>query len=103
MDIRANDKYYKKLIKQKSRLLGVSINLDNNVDVPIIMVQQEGKFVEYLRGYKEIKDLIKYGYRRIAKNCPLRHRRCIGEKCSFYFIENGTGDCVYIWRMFKSN
>ncbi len=104
MDIRANDKHYRKLIKQKSRLKMVSINLDNNVDVPIVMTSSDkGELVEYLRGFKEVKGLLKYGYVRVAKQCPLRHRKCIADKCSFYFIENGTGDCVYIWKMFKSN
>jgi len=103
MDIRSNRKYYHKLIAQKTNLKGISFNLDENIEVPIVMISKDGKLVEYLKGYKVIKSFLKYGYVRIAGKCPLRHRKCIAEKCSFYYIENGTGDCVYIWRMFKGN
>ena len=101
MEIRVNKKFYKKITNQKTEL-DVTITPDENVDVPVIMFKNnEGALVEYLRGIKPVLNYMKYGYNRIIKKCPMRHRKCIGEKCSLYFVENGTGDCVLIWNMFK--
>ncbi len=101
MEIRAKNRDYKKLKKQKTKV-DITITYDDNVEIPVIMVKtNEGKLVEYLKGFKVIQNYLKYGYNRIIKRCPFRHRKCIGEKCSLYFIDNGTGDCVLIWSMFK--
>ena len=104
MDIRGNAKEIKKLKDIKTQLVDVNFNVDEKVEVPIMMIQNnEGKLIEYLRGYTEIATFIKYGYNRITKNCPYRQGTCIAEKCSLYFIENGTGDCAHIWALFKGN
>jgi len=102
MDIRGNIKQISKLKKIKTEIKDVSFNADNNVEVPVIMVSNaEGKLTEYIKGFKPISNYLKYGYNRIIKQCPYRHRKCIGEKCSLYFIKNGTGDCTHIWQLFK--
>lgn len=102
MDIRGNEKNIKKLKKIKTKLKNISFNIDNNVEIPVIMLKNDkGELVEWTRGYENVSSYLKYGYIRIIKNCPYRYRKCIGEKCSLYYIENGTGDCVHIWQMFK--
>jgi hypothetical protein len=102
LDIRGNIKQINKLKKIKTGIKDVSFNADNNVEVPIIMIQNEKKeLVEYLKGYKEIANYLAFGFNRITKQCPYRHRKCIGEKCSLYFIKNGTGDCAHIWNLYK--
>ena len=102
MEIRTNRKYYRKLKNQKTPLKNIQITLDENIEIPVVMIKdQKGELREYLRGFKEVKHFLKYGYNRIIKKCPFRHRKCIGEKCQLYFVQNGTGDCVLIWQMFK--
>tara|TARA_Y100000310_G_scaffold343988_1_gene454393 strand:- start:530 stop:859 length:330 start_codon:yes stop_codon:yes gene_type:complete len=104
MDIRASLKDSAKLekIKAKSKAeVDFPINPDKNVEIPVIMIHKEGQLVEYIRGFDNVKNYLKYGYNRIIKKCPYRHRKCIGEKCSLYFVHGGTGDCVLIWQMFK--
>jgi len=96
MEIRLNSRDYKKLKKYKTE---IPITVDEKADIPVIMLKfQDGHIGEYLKGYKKIKNMLKYGYNRIIKKCPHRHRKCIGEKCSLYVIENGTGDCSIVWQ-----
>ena len=102
MDIRGSEKNLKRLRKIKTSIQDINFNIDSNVEVPVVMVlTSEGKLSEFLRGYKEVATFIKYGYNRIRRSCPYRHRKCIGEKCSLYYIKNGTGDCAHIWNLFK--
>ena len=102
MEIRTNNKFYKKIVSQKTSLIDIDITLDNNVEIPIIMFKNEkGELKEYLRGFKQIRNYLKYGFNRIIKRCPIRHRKCIGERCSLYFVDNGTGDCAMIWQIFR--
>lgn len=104
MEVRINSKYYLRLKKQKTNLRDITITLDERVEIPVIMIKtQEGELKEYLRGFKPIKNYLKYGFNRIIKKCPLRHRKCIGEKCSLYFVDNNTGDCALIWVLFKKD
>ncbi len=99
MEIRTNSKYYSKLKKVKTELTDVIITLDEHVERPVIMTKfQDGHLGEYLKGFKVIKNFLKYGFNRIIKKCPYRHRKCIGEKCSLYVKANNTGDCSIIWQ-----
>jgi len=101
-DIRTNKKYYDKLKKNVKRFEDMEVHLDENVEVPIIMIKTEdGKLSEFLRGFKLVFNFTKYGYNRIRKNCPLRYGKCIVEKCSWYLVKNFTGDCIKIWEYFK--
>ena len=101
MEVRANSKDYKKLRKDKTAL-DVTITMDEKAEVPIIMFKDaKGEIREFLRGFDAIKNYLKYGFNRIIKKCPLRHRKCIGEKCSLYFVDNNTGDCALIWSLFR--
>ena len=100
-DIRTNSKYFKRLTKSARRFNDIKITLDENVEIPILMTQvKEGEFQEFLRGFELVNNFAKYGYNRISKNCPLRNKKCIAEKCSWYFIDNFTGDCTLIWQIF---
>ena len=98
MEIRTSSTYYKKLKNIKTKLQDIVITLDENIEIPMIMIKfKDGHLGEYLRGFKNIKNFLKYGYNRIIKKCPYRHRKCIGEKCSLYIINNSTGDCAKVW------
>ena len=102
MEVRTNKIYYRQLKKAGRYQENIPITLDDNVEIPIIMIQNEEKvLVEFLRGYKKVRAFLKYGYNRIIAKCPIRHRKCIGEKCSWYYVENLTGDCVKIWDLIK--
>lgn len=99
MEIRATSKDYKRFKKYKTE---IPITQDDKLEISVIMIQTtEGQLVEWTRGRKNIESFLKYGYVRITKQCPYRHRKCIGEKCSLYFVKNNTGDCVHIWNQFK--
>lgn len=101
MEIRANSRDHRKLAKLQNQL-GIPLALDENMQIPVIMYKDPGgELKEYLRGFRAIRNYLKHGYNRITRNCPYRHRKCIGEKCALYFVDNGTGDCVLIWQMFK--
>jgi len=99
VEIRANGKNLERLRKQKTTLTDVTFTQDENVELPIIMILSDGKLSEYMRGTKNVLNFLKYGYNRITRKCPCRHRKCIGEKCSWYYIQNGTGDCVHVWNI----
>ena len=102
MEVRTNSIFYKKLKKMGEKQKNIPVTLDENVEIPVIMIQNdEKKLVEYLRGYRRVSDFLKYGYHRIIANCPMRFGRCIGEKCSWYYVENFTGDCIKIWQLIK--
>ena len=96
MEIRATEKDYKRFKKYKT---DIQINKDENLGVSVFMIESEGKLVEWTRGRKNIESFLKLGYVAIRKNCPHRIGKCIGEKCSFYHIKNGTGDCAVIWNI----
>lgn len=107
IDIRVNTKDYRRLYSTwnkspfKNRS-GCALTVDEKAEVPIVLVHTaEGAFVEFLKGFSPVKTFVQYGYNRVRKACPYRHRRCIGERCSLYFIDNLTGDCALIWALFK--
>ena len=96
MNIIAKQKIIDKFKKIKTPLKDITFTVDDVT--PIIMAKlTDGRLVEYLRGEKQISNFLKYGYNRIIKQCPMRHRKCIGEKCQLYVIANGTGDCAITW------
>ena len=102
MDIRVNAKDYKKLSRlwEKGNLNKeiVTFTQDDKAAVPVIMVKDdEGAIREWTRGMENVKSFMKHGYVKIAKNCPYRHRQCIGEKCQLFQIRNATGDCAHNW------
>ncbi len=102
MEIRANFKDYPKLMKIKTSL-EIQITMDENTEIPIVMFKDDkGELKEFVRGFLTVKNFLKYGYNRIKKKCPVRHRKCICEKCSWYFMDNSTGDCAMIWGLFGS-
>ena len=101
MEIRANSKDYKKLRKIKTSI-GIAITEDEKAEVPIVMFKDDkGELKEFVRGFEATKNYLEYGFNRIIKKCPFRHRKCIGEKCSLYFVDNNTGDCALIWSLFR--
>ena len=106
MDIRANarDCYRLERAWRNSPLNKEAFSLtpDENTSTPVIVAHQDdGTFTTFLRGFQPVREFIRYGYNRIRRNCPYRHRRCIGERCALYHIDNLTGDCSQIWRLFK--
>lgn len=102
MEIRTCQAYYLKLSRQKTQIEDIHVTLDEKAQIPVIMSQNEkGKLQEYMRGYQNIKNYLKCGYNRIIRKCPLRHRKCIGENCAWYFVDNNTGDCAMIWQLFR--
>ena len=106
MDIRLNARDRARLdtVWRRSPLAqgAFTVTTDDAATVPVIIAHQpDGTFVEFLRGFKEVKAFMRYGYHRIRRNCPYRHRRCIGERCALYHVERLTGDCAHIWALFK--
>ena len=100
MEIRAAEKDYKKFLKLN--INGLQITKDESLKFSVIMVQtDDGQLVEWSRGTDNITSYLKYGYVRIIKNCPHRIGKCIGEKCSLYIVQNGTGDCAHVWGVYK--
>lgn len=117
MDVRCNSKNYKefkklynenkqkypqKILPDNRRVPMVSINLDENVDFPLIMMTNNiGKLQEWTSGYNNVKSFLKYGYVKIRKNCPFKHipflKKCSTNNCQFYFIKGLTGDCSINW------
>ena len=96
MEVRARSKDIDKFRRIRTPRNDVQFTADESVGTPVVM---DG-LTEYLRGYTTVRDFLKLGWHRIRKGCPYRHRRCTGERCSLYFVENGTGDCVMIWNLF---
>ena len=79
----------------------VTITTDDTATVPVVIAHQpDGGFVEFIRGFRDVKAFIRCGYHRVRRNCPYRHRRCIAERCSLYHVDNATGDCAHIWALF---
>lgn len=102
MEVRTNSRFYKKLKKLGEKQTQIPVTLDEAVEVPIAMIKDaEGKLIEFLRGFESVSNFLKYGYNRLIRKCPLRHRKCIGEKCAWYFVDNLTGDCAAIWQIFR--
>lgn len=102
MEIRASSKYYRKLAGIITPRMDVQITLDDKAEIPVAMIKMDdGALQEWMRGFGPIKNFLRYGFNRIRRKCPIRHRKCIGERCSWYFIENDTGDCIKVWYMFK--
>lgn len=107
MDIRCNLKYYEEfngLLQQNAHLFHnltepVKLTLDNAVAEPLIMVKmQDGSLREWTRGYPNICSLLRNGYVQLIQKCPFgRFRKCRGEKCQLYLIQNLTGDCALKW------
>ncbi len=96
MEVRATTKDFVKF--KKVNTLTVDITEDKSLDISIVMVDNgKGELVEWTRGRTNILSFLKYGYVRIIKNCPHRIGKCIGEKCSFFVVKNGTGDCAHVW------
>ncbi len=103
MEIRATSKDYKlfeKLYTNKRDDLTLTKDDTNNFSV-IMVLTEEGSFKEWTRGRANITSYLKYGYVRIRKQCPYRHRKCIAEKCALYVISAGTGDCAHVWNFYK--
>ncbi len=101
MEIRANKDDYKLFVRIGAPV-GVPITKENQINESVIMIHQGGKLIPWLAGRKAIKGYLKYGYNRIIKNCPHRSGQCIGERCSFYVIQNGTGDCAHVWNAIQA-
>lgn len=96
MEIRLTGKDYKKL--KGFNKVEAKLTKDDSIDASVIMIQDnEGKLIEWTRGFNNIKSFITKGYVGIRKNCPYRIGKCIGAKCSLYVIKNYTGDCAHIW------
>ena len=109
MEIRGNNKHISKLKKLYTAYnakynVTITFTIDKQVQVPFMIVKQTtGTLTEYIRGFKELKSLLKHGYNRIQKNCPYQLGKCRCEKCQLYLIQNGTGDCIHNWQFFKES
>lgn len=110
MDIRIPrrlEKKFQELYKKSNKINKnlVSINVDNNASEPTIFVHTEdGSFLDWTRGEKNVESFLKNGYVQIPndKYCPLIKGKCKGEKCAFYIIEHSTGDCSLRWSAIMS-
>ncbi|UCH97923.1 MAG: hypothetical protein JSV88_14005 [Candidatus Aminicenantes bacterium] len=109
MDIRCNSKNikeFKELYNKNSRLFpakepnNICISLDDSVEDPLIMAKMnDGKLIEWTRGYENVKSFLSHGYVRIIQKCPFRLiGKCLGEKCQLYLVRNATGDCSIKWQ-----
>lgn len=101
MDIRANEKDAKKfrgLLALHPRE-GVTVTVDA-YDEPFIMAKtDDGRLVQWTRGRENIETFIAYGYVRLRKKCPRKILgKCDCEKCQWYVIQKGTGDCAMVWQ-----
>lgn len=101
MDIRANSKDAEKFRKMlaKHPREDVKISIDD-LDVPVIMVLTDGgELVQWTRGRENIKSFIIHGYVRLRKKCPRKLiGKCDCERCQWYVVQNGTGDCSIVWQ-----
>jgi hypothetical protein len=98
VEIRGKQSIIDRIMKVSVIDKNIPINVDNSIPCAVVMARDEsGKLVEAFRGDDAVLQFCKYGYNRITRQCPIRHRKCIGERCSFYLIQRGTGDCAVIW------
>jgi hypothetical protein len=80
----------------------VPFTVDETVGQAAVMAKDDaGALVAGLVGDKEVIAFCKNGYNKIQRSCPFRHRKCIGERCALYVIQNGTGDCAHVWSALK--
>jgi hypothetical protein len=81
----------------------VPYNIDDSLPCAVVMAKNDlGQLVEAIKGDKEVFNFCKYGYNRISKACPLMlFRKCKCEKCAWYFIDQGTGDCSMVWQAIR--
>jgi len=76
--------------------------IDETVEQAVVMVKDDsGTLSAGLIGDKAVISFCKNGYNKIQRSCPFRHRKCIGERCALYVIQNGTGDCAQVWSALK--
>lgn len=76
----------------------IPFTIDETAEQAAVMVKDgEGALVAGLVGNKSVIAFCKNGYNKIQRACPLRHRKCIGERCAWYIVQNGTGDCAQVW------
>ena len=76
----------------------IPFTIDETAEQAAVMAQDDkGTLVAGLVGDKAVVAFCKNGYNKIQRACPLRHRKCIGERCSWYIVQNGTGDCAQVW------
>lgn len=105
MDIRTPRKHFKefdKLFRNKG-FLDVVLTEDTKIKAPIIMIKyKDGTIKEWTRGYKNVKSFLKFGIVKLIDKCPLsflRLGKCKAEKCQWFYIKNGTGDCSIRWNV----
>lgn len=119
MDIRCSQKHFKEFSKlydknyhkypqiennDGRRIPSVTLNEDSSVKEPFIMVKDiTNRLVEWSRGYDNVKSFLQYGFVRIQKQCPFKKvfKKCSGDKCQLFLIENMTGDCSINWSFYK--
>lgn len=66
-----------------------------------LYIETDAGMVEWFVGKDYAQSFIRFGYVRISKQCPYRHRKCIGEACSLYTIMHNIGDCAHVWAAVK--
>jgi hypothetical protein len=80
----------------------IPFTIDETVEQAAVMVKDDsGTLTAGLIGDKAVIAFCKNGYNKIQRSCPFRHRKCIGERCALYVIQNGTGDCAHVWSALK--
>lgn len=99
MHIRTPKKFYNKLSKNKTT---IKIEIDNNLDFPVLMGKEHGGNIQQIMGgFDECNSFLKHGYNRIVKYCPIIKKKCKAEKCQHYLINGITADCIKKWMFFK--
>lgn len=96
-EIRANAKTLVKIKKVSILSPDVTLTVDETVEQAVVMLNEDGKSIPGVIGNDVVINFAKYGYVRVLKSCPLRHRKCIAEKCALYLIQGGIGDCSIRW------
>ena len=103
VEIRANRKVIQQCKKVSVLPTDTQFTIDNSLEISVVMAtNNSGNLVEAIRGNKVVINYCKNVYNKIQNKCPMRgFRKCIGEKCQWYYIDQGTGDCVKVWQVVK--
>lgn len=75
----------------------VALSIDPAIKTPLIMVHTDGVSRQWTSGRNHVESFLRLGYVDIRGNCPFRHRRCIGARCSLSVLRNNARDCALVW------
>ena len=103
VEIRGSSKVIAQCKKVSVLDKAIPFTVDDSIPVAVIMTKNEvGALIEALKGNDAVTNFCKYGYNRLQKKCPMMlFTKCKCEKCQWYFIDQGTGDCIKVWSVIK--